>query len=111
MLQNGTESSKRILYHVTARAMTRSKLSLNLSCRAMSSALPLSTDIEAKEFTDITDKDDIIKFFVPENLQYAIFNGASILGSLPSFQGFFVTYEDFQADPNVLYRDISDVFR
>lgn len=71
----------------------------------------LEAALAANEFTDTTDKDEIIKFFVPDNLQYAIFNGASILGSLPSFQNFFITYDEFQADPSVLYRDISDVFR
>ena len=64
----------------------------------------------AKEFTDSSDSDDVIKFFVPENLQNAIFNGASVIGSLPSFQNFFITIEEFQADPNILYRDISDIF-
>ena len=65
----------------------------------------------AKEFTDVSDSDDIIRFFVPENLQNAIFNGASVIGSLPSFQNFFITSAEFNADANILYRDISDIFR
>ncbi|GAH07561.1 unnamed protein product [marine sediment metagenome] len=65
----------------------------------------------ANEFTDLSDKDDIIKFFVPDNLQNAIFTGASVIGSLPSFQNFFITAEEFQADNNILYRDISDIFK
>jgi len=67
---------------------------------------------DGKEFAEFeTSDDDIIKFFIPENLQHAMFNGAAILGSLPSFQHFFITYEEFQANPNVLNRDITDVFR
>ena len=66
----------------------------------------------ATEFkAEFNESDEIIKFFIPENLQYAVFYGASILGSLPSFQNLFITYEEFQANTNVLYRDISDVFR
>ncbi len=64
-----------------------------------------------KEFTDISDSDEVIKFFVPDNLQYAIFNGSAILGSLPSFQNLFVTYDEFQSNTNALYREISDVFK
>ena len=63
------------------------------------------------EFTDISDSDEIIKFFVPDNLQYAIFNGSAILGSLPSFQNLFVTYDEFQDNKNALYREISEVFK
>lgn len=66
----------------------------------------------ATEFkAEFNESDEIIKFFFPENLQYAVFYGASILGSLPSFQNLFITYEEFQANTNVLYRDITDVFR
>ena len=64
----------------------------------------------AKEFMDIDTSSEIIKFFIPDNLQYAIFNGASILGSLPSFHSLFVTYEEFQANPDLLYKDISEIF-
>ncbi|MFX0186886.1 MAG: hypothetical protein ACFE8A_04020 [Candidatus Hodarchaeota archaeon] len=66
----------------------------------------------ATEFkAEFNASDEIIKFLIPENLQYAVFYGASILGSLPSFQNLFITHEEFQANTNVLYRDISDVFR
>ena len=62
-------------------------------------------------FTDDSDSEDIIRFFVPENLQNAIFNGASVIGSLQSFQNFFITSGEFRADANILYRDISDIFK
>ncbi len=64
----------------------------------------------AKEFMDLDTSNELIKFYVPDNLQYAIFNGASILGSLPSFQSLFVTYEEFQVNPDLLYKDISEIF-
>jgi len=64
----------------------------------------------AKEFMDLDSKSDLIKFYIPDNLQFAIFNGASILGSLPSFQSLFVTYEEFQVNPDLLYTDISSIF-
>ena len=63
-----------------------------------------------KEFMDLDTSSEIIKFYIPDNLQYAIFNGASILGSLPSFQSLFVTYEEFQVNPDLLYKDISEIF-
>jgi len=65
----------------------------------------------ATEFVEIDDTSEIIRFFVPDNLQFAIFNGAAILGSLPSFQNLFITYEQFQANPDIIFRDISDVFK
>ncbi|MFX1392654.1 MAG: hypothetical protein ACFFAH_03685 [Promethearchaeota archaeon] len=72
----------------------------------------LEATVPATEFkTDISESDEIIRFFVPDNLQYAVFYGSSILGSLPSFQNLFVTYDEFQTNSNVLYRDIADVFR
>ncbi|MHA1281666.1 MAG: zinc ribbon domain-containing protein [Promethearchaeota archaeon] len=52
---------------------------------------------------------ELIKFYIPENLQFAIFNGASILASLPSFQKLFISQSEFQSDPNLLYRDISEI--
>ncbi len=64
----------------------------------------------AKEFMGNNDSSDLIKLYIPDNLQYAIFNGASILGSLPSFQALFVTYEEFQINPDLLYQDISEIF-
>ena len=51
----------------------------------------------------------VIKTFIPENLQFATFNGAAILGSLPSFQKLFITYELFKSNPELLYRDISEI--
>ncbi len=62
---------------------------------------------EFSEFMEAANK--IIKFFVPDNLQYAIFTGAAILGSLPSFQQMFITYEQFQTNSDLLYRDISEI--
>jgi uncharacterized Zn finger protein (UPF0148 family) len=45
----------------------------------------------AQEFSEsIESAGKIIKFFVPDNLQYAIFNGAAILGSLESFRSLFI---------------------
>jgi len=64
----------------------------------------------AQEFTEfLTESSKIIKFFVPDNLQFAIFIGAAVLGSLPSFQQLFITYEQFQANKDLLYRDISEI--
>ncbi|MFX1570431.1 MAG: zinc ribbon domain-containing protein [Promethearchaeota archaeon] len=62
---------------------------------------------EFSEFMETANK--IIKFFVPDNLQYAIFTGAAILGSLPSFQQMFITYDQFQTNRESLYRDISEI--
>jgi centractin len=64
----------------------------------------------AQEFDKFFDSsEEVLKLFVPENLQLAIFNGASILGSLASFRAYFVSYPQFQADPNYLYRDIGEI--
>jgi len=65
----------------------------------------------AGEFVEIDESSEIIRFFVPDNLQFAIFNGAAILGSLPSFQNLFISYEQFQENPDIIFRDISEVFR
>ncbi|MBY9015057.1 MAG: zinc ribbon domain-containing protein [Candidatus Lokiarchaeota archaeon] len=65
----------------------------------------------AMEFSGFYESsDEVIRFFVPENLQFAIFNGASILGSLPSFQSLFVSYEEFKTNSNALYKNISEIF-
>jgi len=65
----------------------------------------------AMEFSGFYESsDEILRFFVPEKLQFAIFNGASILGSLPSFQSLFVTYEEFQTNSAALYKNISEIF-
>ncbi|MHA1147784.1 MAG: double zinc ribbon domain-containing protein [Promethearchaeota archaeon] len=66
----------------------------------------------AKEFSGFyegSETSGLIKFFTPTSVFYAIFNGASILASLPSFQALFVTHSQFQADSNLLYRDIRDI--
>ena len=67
----------------------------------------------AQEFSGFFESSDtnlIVKFFVPDNLQHATFNGASILGSLPSFRSLFVTYQQFQSNPDLLMVDISQIF-
>lgn len=65
----------------------------------------------AKEFSGFYESsEEVLRFFVPENLQFAIFNGASILGSLPSFQSLFVTHEQFQSNNATLYKSISEIF-
>ena len=78
--------------------------------------LPKSADeiieksLFAKEFESENESNELLNLDIPDNLQYAIFSGASILGSLPSFQALFVTYEEFQVNPDLLYQDISDIF-
>ncbi len=52
----------------------------------------------------------LLKFFIPSNLQFATFSGAAILASLPSFQQLFISHEEFLSDPNLIYRDISQIF-
>jgi RNA polymerase subunit RPABC4/transcription elongation factor Spt4 len=65
----------------------------------------------AREFSGFyNSSDEVTRFFVPYNLQFSIFNGAIILGSLPSFQSLFVTREEFQANSDLLYKDISEIF-
>ncbi|MBD3254667.1 MAG: zinc-ribbon domain-containing protein, partial [Candidatus Lokiarchaeota archaeon] len=61
----------------------------------------------APEFVDTDSSDELLTYFIPDNLQTSIFNGASILGSLPSFQSLFITQQEFQATPEILYQDIS----
>ena len=68
-------------------------------------------ETSAEEFVEKSESEEIINFFIPDNLQFAIFSGASILGSLRSFQNLFITYEQFQANPEIIFRDISEVFR
>lgn len=65
-------------------------------------------DIEVNEYFD--ESTNVVEFFVPDNLQLAIFNGAAILGSLPSFKKLFITHEEFQADKEIIHRDISQIF-
>ena len=64
----------------------------------------------AQEFSQFFESaNKVLKFFIPDNLQFAIFTGAAILGSLPSFQQLFITNEQFQANRDLLYRDISEI--
>ena len=70
-------------------------------------AIEKSPAQEFSEFMESASK--VLKFFVPDNLQFTIFNGAAILGSLPSFQQLFITYEQFQTNKDLLYRDISEI--
>ncbi|MFX1378407.1 MAG: hypothetical protein ACFFA4_04885 [Promethearchaeota archaeon] len=64
----------------------------------------------AQEFSEsIKSASKVLKFFIPDNLQYAIFNGAAILGSLGSFRKLFITYDQFQVNRELLYRDISEI--
>jgi len=70
----------------------------------------VSKKTPAQEFSEFFESaNKLLRFFVPDNLQYAIFNGAAILGSLPSFLQLFITNEQFQSDKNLLYRDISEI--
>jgi actin-related protein len=62
---------------------------------------------EFSEYTESSSK--ILKFFIPDNFQFAIFSGAAILGSLPSFKKLFITHEQFKSNPDLLYRDISEI--
>lgn len=60
----------------------------------------------AREFSGYyKNTDELLSFYVPENLQFAIFNGAAILGSLPSFQELFVTHEAFLTNTDLLYKE------
>ncbi|MFX1492720.1 MAG: zinc ribbon domain-containing protein [Promethearchaeota archaeon] len=65
----------------------------------------------AKEFAGFYESsEEVLNFFVPDNLEYAIFNGATILGTVPSFQRLFITHEQFLSNSELLYKDISEVF-
>jgi actin-related protein len=65
----------------------------------------------AREFAGYYESaNEIIRFFVPESMQYAIFNGAAILGSLTSFQSLFITQAQFTENKDLLYKDISEIF-
>ncbi|MFX1572059.1 MAG: zinc ribbon domain-containing protein [Promethearchaeota archaeon] len=64
----------------------------------------------AQEFTEyLSESSKVLKFFVPDNLQFAIFIGAAVLGSLASFQQLFISHEQFQSNKDLLYRDISEI--
>jgi actin-related protein len=66
------------------------------------------SEFQFSEYYD--DSSEILKFFIPEEPQYAIFNGGSILASLPSFQNLFITFDEFQENKSLLYKDISEIF-
>ncbi len=51
--------------------------------------------------------DEIIKLYVPDSVKFAIFNGAAVLGALPSFKSLFITHGQFQSDSNLIYKDFS----
>ena len=66
--------------------------------------------VTVDEFTGFYDPtEEIIKFFIPRNVEFASFNGAAILASLPSAKGYFISNAQFSIDPNQLYRDISEI--
>ena len=74
-------------------------------------AKKINQTVLTKEFSGHYDSvEEVLKYFVPDNLQYAIFNGAAILGSLPSFLRLFVTLEEFIENSDLLYKDISEIF-
>jgi len=74
-------------------------------------AKKINQTVLAKEFSGFYDSvEEVLRYFVPDNLQYAIFNGAAILGSLPSFLRLFVTHEEFLQNNEHLYKDISEIF-
>jgi actin-related protein len=68
----------------------------------------VAPNFQVSEYFD--ESQNALKFFVPDNLQLSIFNGAAILGSLPSFKKLFITHEEFQADKEIIHRDISQIF-
>ncbi|MBY9006825.1 MAG: zinc ribbon domain-containing protein [Candidatus Lokiarchaeota archaeon] len=80
--------------------------------------IPIKEIQKAKEaslknigFSEYTDSSKSgIRFFIPNNLQLAIYNGATILGSLPSFRNLFITREQFKIDNEILHTDISQIF-
>ncbi|MBY8983050.1 MAG: zinc ribbon domain-containing protein [Candidatus Lokiarchaeota archaeon] len=67
-----------------------------------------SETIGFSEYTDSSKSG--IRFFIPNNLQLAVYNGATILGSLPSFRNLFVTKEQFEINKEILHTDISQIF-
>jgi actin beta/gamma 1 len=69
---------------------------------------PEAPTAESNEYFEMSQ--DFLKFYVPDDLQLSIFNGAAILGSLPSFKQLFITQEQFQANKSILSRDISEIF-
>ncbi|TFG11547.1 MAG: zinc-ribbon domain-containing protein, partial [Promethearchaeota archaeon] len=94
--------------------------SSSIFCPYCGNSLLESSEVKEKEIKKLTPASEfsgyykstegLLKFYVPENLQFAIFNGAAILGSLPSFLKLFVTHEEFLSNSDHLYRDISEIF-
>ena len=82
--------------------------SLDVVAEKIEEELSFTTD-EFAGFYDPTE--EIIKLFIPKHPEYASFNGAAILGSLPSVKPYFVSHAEFSMDPNYLYRDISEILR
>ena len=76
---------------------------------------PVFDDMDkiASEFEDDTapktkaQKD--VRIVLPEKRQHAIFNGASVLGTLSSFKKSFVTYQEFLQNPNRIDADFSQM--
>ena len=73
-----------------------------------SEVVPETPTAETSEYFEMSQ--NFLKFYIPDDLQLSIFNGAAILGSLPSFQQLFITQEQFQANKSILSRDISEIF-
>ncbi len=69
--------------------------------------------MKASEFEDETLVDvtggEIIKIVLPARRITAIFNGASVLGSIPSAKKLFITYEQYLQDPNTIALDFSQL--
>jgi len=80
--------------------------SLDKVAEKIEEELSFTTD-EFAGFHDPTQ--EIIKFFVSRHPEFSNFNGAAILASLPSVKPYFITNAEFQTDPNLLYRDISQI--
>ncbi|MBN2156529.1 MAG: rod shape-determining protein [Candidatus Lokiarchaeota archaeon] len=66
-----------------------------------------ATEFEEDTFAD--DGGDIIKIVLPAKRNTAIFNGASILGSIPSAQKLFITYEKYLENPDTIGLDFSQL--
>ncbi len=70
--------------------------------------LKSSGKIGFSEYAD--SKKSGLRFFIPNNLQLAVYNGATILGSLPSFRNLFITREQFEINKEILHTDLSQIF-
>ena len=69
-------------------------------------------NLKATEFEDDSVSDvggDVIKIVLPAKRNTAIFNGASILGSIQSARKLFITYEQYLQDPNTIALDFSQL--